>query len=100
MSIGLAALINAGWLMWGLYRCGAWQPTAGWWAYLLKVFAACAALATVLFMANRHIAWLELQAQPLQRVLWLAAVLALAGGLYLGLLWVMGLRLSFFRRSE
>lgn len=99
LSIGVAALINAGWLLWGLRRCGAWGPSAGWAAYLLKVSVACSVLGLLLVMANRHIPWLELQAQPLVRVSLLAVVLAAAGGLYLGLLWLMGLRLSFFRRA-
>ncbi len=100
LSIGVAALINAGWLMVGLRRCGAWTPSVGWGAYLLKVFVACTALAAVLLAANAHIDWLALKSHPWQRVGWLGATMAAAGGVYLALLWLMGLRLASFRRSN
>ena len=91
---------GTGWLMVGLRRCGAWTPSVGWGAYLLKVFVACTALAAVLLAANAHIDWLALKSHPWTRVGWLGATMAAAGGVYLALLWLMGLRLASFRRSN
>jgi putative peptidoglycan lipid II flippase len=99
LSIGLAALVNATWLLVGLHRCGAWVPSAGWGSYLIKVLAACALLAAVLGFGNHHVDWLALQAQPGLRIGILTLVVMGAGGVYLGALAVMGIRSSSFRRQ-
>jgi putative peptidoglycan lipid II flippase len=99
LSIGLAALVNAAWLLWGLHRCRAWVPAPAWGTFLLKVLAACAVLGLCLLMAARQLDWLGLQAQPAQRIGWLVLVVGGAGVLYLGMLAGLGIRLSAFRRS-
>ena len=100
LSIGLAALVNAGWLLWGLQRCGAWQASPGWGLYLLKVGVACCLLGAVLWAGAGAVDWLALRAQPWVRIAWLAGVLTGAGALYLAALAVMGVRRSAFRRSS
>lgn len=97
LSIGLAALVNAGWLLTGLYRCGAWQPAPGWAAYGFKVLLACSALGGSLALGAQQIDWIALQAQPWARLSMLSLVLGGAGLLYLGLLWCFGIRLAAFR---
>jgi putative peptidoglycan lipid II flippase len=98
LSIGLGALINAGWLLVGLRQRGVYQPAPGWAAFALRVAVGCSALGGALFWAARHIDWLGLQAQPLQRAGLMAAVLLGVAALYFALLWALGLNLKQFSR--
>ena len=99
LSIGLAALVNAGWLLVGLHRSGAWSPTPGWGSYLLKVAVGCLLLGLALTLAAQHIDWLGLQSRPWHRIGLLALVVAGAGALYLAVLGALGIRWSSFRRQ-
>ena len=85
LSIGLGALINAGWLLIGLRRVGAYAPAPGWGGFLARVLLATAALA--------RRAGLGRLAHRLDRPgrrtgagasAWMAAVLAGAALLYFG----------------
>src|SRR5690606_21282356 len=49
LSIGIGALINAGWLLAGLIRGGIFQPSPGWGRFSLQVGAGTALLAAFLF---------------------------------------------------
>ena len=98
LSIGLAALLNAGWLLTGLRRGGFYRPQPGWGAFLARVAAACAALGALLFWAERAIDWVGLQAHWAQRAGWMAAVLGGAALLYFAVLAACGMRLAHFRR--
>ncbi len=98
LSIGLGALINAGWLLTGLRRAGAYRPLPGWGAFMARVLLACAALAGLLWWAGRAIDWIGLQPQWGQRALWMAAVLSGAALLYFVVLLASGLRPAHFRR--
>ncbi|RZI84228.1 MAG: murein biosynthesis integral membrane protein MurJ, partial [Rubrivivax sp.] len=44
LSIGLASLVNAGWLLIGLRRAGRYQPSPGWGLFALRVVVASALL--------------------------------------------------------
>jgi len=98
-SIGLAALVNAGWLLVGLYRGGAWVPGPGWTGLLIRVVSGCALLALVLVLGGQNIDWLALQSQPLKRIGLLLVLIAGSGALYLGVLWSLGVRLASLRRA-
>ena len=98
LSIGLAALLNAGWLLTGLRRGGFYRPLPGWSMFLVRVLAACAALGGLLFWAERAIDWVGLQAHWAQRAGWMAAVLGGAALLYFAVLAACGMRLAHFRR--
>jgi putative peptidoglycan lipid II flippase len=98
LSIGLGALVNAGWLLHGLRAAGVYRPQPGWGRFLARVAAAGTALGALLAVAARRIDWVGLQPQWGQRALWMAAVLAAAAALYFALLWVLGLRAAHFRR--
>jgi putative peptidoglycan lipid II flippase len=98
LSIGLAALLNASWLLAGLRRAGVYQPLPGWGAFMLRVTLACAALGALLAWAARAVDWLGLQRQWGQRAGWMALVLATAALLYFAALWAGGLRPAHFRR--
>ncbi len=98
LSIGLGALLNAGWLLGGLLRRGVWRPAAGWAGFILRVALASAVMGGLLAVSAQRLDWLGLQHTPGLRALWLAGVLGAAAGLYLGLLHVLGLRLRQFAR--
>jgi putative peptidoglycan lipid II flippase len=98
LSIGLGALLNAGWLLTGLRSLGVYRPRPGWTAFLLRVVLGCAALGAVLAWAARHFDWIGLQAQWGQRAATMAAVLAGVALLYFGVLLASGLRPSHLRR--
>jgi putative peptidoglycan lipid II flippase len=92
LSIGLAAMINAGWLLIGLLRTGAYQPQPGWGVFLLRVLLACGVLAAGLWAANMRLDWLALQATPWLRALWLAGAVITAALVYFATLRALGLR--------
>jgi putative peptidoglycan lipid II flippase len=98
LSIGLAALINATWLLVGLRRRGVYHPLPGWGPFTARVGLACAALGALLAWAARAIDWIGLQSQWAQRAGWMAAVLAAAALLYFAVLGLAGLRPAHFRR--
>jgi len=98
LSIGLGALVNAGWLLIGLRRARIYQPLPGWGLFLLRVLLACTALGLLLAWAGQAIDWIGLQAQWGRRAGWMAAVLGGAALLYFGVLGVCGLRPAHFRR--
>ena len=93
LSIGLASLINAGWLLTGLRKAGRYQPSTGWFLFVARVVLASALLGVLLWFAAHRIDWLGLHAQPMVRVGLMAACLAAAGGLYFGTLLVLGMNL-------
>jgi putative peptidoglycan lipid II flippase len=98
LSIGLAALVNAGWLLTGLRRAGVYQPLPGWGVFMGRVALACTALGALLAWAAGAIDWLGLQPRWGLRAGWMALVLAAAALLYFTVLWVGGLRAAHFRR--
>jgi putative peptidoglycan lipid II flippase len=98
LSIGLGALINAGWLLVGLRRGGLWRPSPGWPAFMLRVALASATLGALLHAAAGSIDWLGLQAQPWWRAAWVGAVLLAAALTYLLVLAACGMRPSHLTR--
>ncbi len=92
LSIGLAALVNAGLLLVGLLRRGAYQPQPGWLAFGGRVLLANLALGAGLYWAAQHIDWIGLQAHWAQRAAAVAAVLGGVAALYFVVLAVCGLR--------
>ncbi|TSE24386.1 murein biosynthesis integral membrane protein MurJ [Tepidimonas aquatica] len=98
LAIGLGALLNAGWLLWGLRRRGAYTPQPGWRRFALQVGVAAALLAAYLLWAQQALDWLD-AARRLARIGWLVAVLAGAALLYFGALAALGLPLRRFVRK-
>jgi putative peptidoglycan lipid II flippase len=92
LSIALGATVNAVWLLTGLMRQGVFRPLPGWGAFALRVGAATAVLGAVLWLADRQIDWLGLQAHRGQRALLLAGVLGGVAVLYFAVLAALGLR--------
>lgn len=98
LSIGLGALVNAGWLLVGLRRRGVYVPRAGWLAFGVRVVAATAALGAALWWAAHGVDWLALRAQPLARAGAMAGVLGGVAALYFAVLLILGMRPSDFTR--
>jgi putative peptidoglycan lipid II flippase len=92
LSIGLGALINAGFLLGGLLRRGSYQPRPGWGLYAARLLPANLALGAALHWAAGHIDWIGLQAQGGQRAAAMAGVLGGVALLYFGVLAACGLR--------
>jgi len=92
LSIGVAALVNAGFLLAGLLRLGVYKPQPGWTAFALRVAAANLVLGAALAWAALHIDWLGLQSHWGQRAGAMAAVLGGVSLLYAAALWLCGLR--------
>lgn len=93
LSIGLASLVNAAWLLRGLKRAGRYQPEPGWLLFAGRVVLATAVLSVGMWWANGHFDWLALRAQPLLRVGLLGGCLAAAAVVYFGVLLATGLNL-------
>jgi putative peptidoglycan lipid II flippase len=100
LSIGLAALVNATWLLIGLRQRGSYQPSAGWRGFLLRIGLACGVMGAGLAWAARVIDWIGLGASPGLRVLWLAGVLVAAALVYFGCLLLAGVQLRQFARRH
>ena len=98
-SIGVAALVNAAWLWWGLRRQGRYQPAAGWGRFVLQVAAGCVVLALWLRWSSLAWDWTGLQSQPWTRVGWMGLVLAVSAVLYFGTLRLSGLPLRSLWRQ-
>jgi putative peptidoglycan lipid II flippase len=98
LSIGMGALLNAGLLFGGLLRRGTYKPSPGWPAFAWRLLLANLLLGGALAWATLAVDWIGLQAQPGQRVLWVAGVLAGVALLYFGALAACGVRPRQFMR--
>lgn len=83
LSISLGAWLNAGWLLHGLKKRGAYRPRPGWPRFIGQVLLALLGLGALLAWGSQQFDWAALQAEP-----WLR------GGIVLGL--VLGGALLYF----
>jgi len=100
LSVGLGAMVNAGWLIWGLRQRGSYRPAAGWPRFLLRVAIAAAVMGVALAVAAQRLDWLALGAHEMLRAAWLGAVLAGAALLYFAALFALGMRRRHFVRQS
>jgi putative peptidoglycan lipid II flippase len=98
LSIGMGALVNAGWLLAGLRRRGSYVPAPGWGAFALRVATASAVMGGALAWAAWRIDWIALGEQRLLRIGLMAACLSGAVLVYFGTLLATGLKLREFAR--
>jgi putative peptidoglycan lipid II flippase len=99
LSIGLGALVNATWLLWGLQKTRTYQPSPGWWRFVLQVVFSSAVLGVWLFWACTHWDWTALHAEPWLRVGVMVGVLVCSALLYFACLIGLGLKLrALWRR--
>ncbi len=100
LSIGLGAWVNAGLLLAGLLRRGAFEPQPGWGRFALQVLAANLALGGVLAWAAGAFDWIGLQSQWALRAGTVALVLGGVAVLYGAVLMLVGMRpRDFLRRA-
>jgi putative peptidoglycan lipid II flippase len=98
LSIGLGALVNAAWLLWGLRQNGTYAISKGWPRFVLQVLGACVVLGAWLYGCAQSWNWTALQATPFFRMVLMAGVLAVSAVLYFGTLTLAGLKLRVLLR--
>ena len=99
LSIGLGALVNAAWLLWGLRQANTYLPTPGWGRFVLQVTTSSAVLGAWLFWACGHWDWTAMHGTPWVRVAMMAGVLTFSAVLYFACLIGFGLKLrALWRR--
>jgi len=99
LSIGLAALINAALLYWGLRRTGAFQPQPGWLRFVGKLMVAMLLMGVLLWWLNGRIDWLTLRHQPMLRIALLIGVIMAGAAVYFATLVMLGFRPRDFKRQ-
>jgi putative peptidoglycan lipid II flippase len=90
LSTSLGALVNAGMLLFFMWRRGLWRPGPGWIRYLMQLVAASAAMGAGLSWLSDHLDWAHMR--ELVRIGWMAVALAGAAGVYFGTLMLSGLK--------
>jgi putative peptidoglycan lipid II flippase len=100
LSIGIAALINAAWLLVGLRRRGAYRPAPAWRGFALRVALATLLLTVGLWWVAGAFDWVALRAQPGLRIGLLAATLAGAAVVYFATLHLLGVPLAALVRRR
>ena len=93
LSIGLAAMVNALFLLTGLIRRGSYRPLPGWWMFSLQVIAGSALMAVFLMWASQAVPWVALRGQEVYRISLFMLCVAGAALLYFMSLWAAGLKL-------
>ena len=98
LSIGLGALVNATWLLWGLKKLGSYRPEPGWTGYALRVGLACVAMGLLQWQLAVRLDWIALGAHELQRALVMAASLGGSAVVYFAVLVLAGMKLRALAR--
>jgi putative peptidoglycan lipid II flippase len=93
LSIGIGAMINALWLLWGLLKRGSYKPEPGWIGFALRVGVACSLLLVFLLWANSAVDWTQLRAESFKRIGLLASAVIASAALYFIALWALGLKI-------
>lgn len=99
LAIGLGAMINAGWLLTGLLRRGAYQPSPGWMRFILQVVAASVLLAVFLSWSANALDWTAFDGQRVLRVGALSVCVLGGVAIYFASLMLSGLNLRQFVRK-
>ncbi|HEY9106622.1 MAG TPA: murein biosynthesis integral membrane protein MurJ [Roseateles sp.] len=92
LSIGLGAIVNASWLLWGLMKLGSYRPEPGWVGYGLRVALGCAAMGLLQWQLATRLDWIALGAHEIQRAAVMAGCLAASAAVYFAALLLLGLR--------
>lgn len=100
LAIGIGACLNA-WFLWRRLRAtGSYVARPGWGLFTTKLGGALAAMGMVLWMVSpASERWLQMQAEPLLRMVWLGGIVSAGALVYFCVLWLMGFRLRDFKRT-
>jgi putative peptidoglycan lipid II flippase len=99
LAIGLGSCFNAGCLFYLLKKRGIYLPCPGWVFFLVKLMIALLCMGLSLHYALGEVRDWVVASIPL-RVGWLAGLVVLGASVYLGVLWVLGIRPRDFLRFE
>jgi putative peptidoglycan lipid II flippase len=99
LSIGLGATLNAGWLLWGLWRRGSYRPAPGWGPFALRVLLATLLMAAAMAVVAQQVDWLALGRHEAHRAAAMALALLASAGLYFGAVAAMGMNLRQLGRK-
>ena len=100
LAIALGAWVNALLLFTMLRLHELYTPKAGWRGFLLRVLAATAAMAAVLWLAQSLLAADWTAMRGMRRAMLLLGLVALGAAAYFTTLRAMGMRIREFRRKE
>lgn len=100
LSIGIGALVNATWLLWGLNKLGSYQAEPGWLGFGLRVGLGAAAMGLLQWQLSLRLDWIALGANELRRALIMAASLAGSAAVYFAVLLLAGVKLRAFARPS
>jgi len=96
LSTSIAALFNAGLLLFFLLKNKSYQPKAQWFSFLFRVGVAAALMAAfIVWYAGAFQAWMQWPVG--ERIVHLLIVISVSVALYFGSLLLMGLRIHHFR---
>lgn len=95
LSVGIGSVFNAGTLLIILRRRGIYQPLPGWFAVLVRIVIATAAMGAALWWGQTYVTWTTMP--WLMRAGGVLGMVAGAAVIYFGLMLVMGWRLSDLR---
>jgi putative peptidoglycan lipid II flippase len=98
LSIGLGALVNASWLLYGLKKLGSYRPEPGWVAYGLRVGLGCVAMGLLQWQLATRLDWIALGGDELRRALIMTASLVGSAIVYFAVLTAVGLKLRVLAR--
>ncbi|MDT8998247.1 murein biosynthesis integral membrane protein MurJ [Paucibacter sp. APW11] len=98
LSIGVGALVNASWLLWGLRRLDVYKPAPGWAGFGLRVLAACVAMGALQHQLAQRLDWVGMVHHEGLRAGWMALSLAASALVYFAVLMALGLNLRQFAR--
>jgi putative peptidoglycan lipid II flippase len=98
LSIGLGALLNAAWLLWGLRASGTFTARPGWGRFAMQVLAASALMAVFLMWASTAVQWIALRSHIFQRIGLLALAIIAGAAIYFVACWAAGLKLRALLR--
>lgn len=98
LSIGLGALLNAGLLLRGLRRSGAYRAAPGWAGFALRVLLAALAMGALQFWIGRHWDWLAMG--KFLRAGLMALSLGASALLFFAVLWALRVDLRALMRRR
>ena len=98
LAIGLGACANAAMLFIGLRMRGVYHARPGWPVFGARLVAGLLVLGAFLAWANGHFDWIAMRSVPFARIGTLAGIVAAGALLYLGTLFIGGMRIADFRR--
>lgn len=100
LSIGIGASLNAGLLLYLLYKRDIFKPRPGWFIFLIKLTPALLLLGLCLWASQHYIDWVALGERPLVRIFYLLALMIISAIAYFTPLYLCGFRLKHFTKPS